>query len=246
MNLDSLEAAVEELQIQSFELQRQTAVAGDDPWSGSWVPVDIEVAKQVLSNADSFDLEVVSTALTDPVITMPLPKRVAGYWDFWATHPQLIVLSQRQREQQLLIDKKALQAAQDAKDVRKKRIRPGGFNEFQPNARDARRRVGARMMQKFNGEAMQQLNQADRQPLDGQDRRANGLHAIIAGQVLLFRYLDFDVEPGNAYRYRLRLTVRNPNYNAPIEDVVDLQELLVGRFGSSSWAAKHLQRNQDV
>lgn len=29
--------------------------------------------------------------------------------------------------------------------------------------------------------------------------------------ILLFRYLDFDVKPGNFYRYRVKLVVKNPN-----------------------------------
>jgi hypothetical protein len=36
------------------------------------------------------------------------------------------------------------------------------------------------------------------------------------GDLLLFRYFDFDVEPGQTYRYRVQLELQNPNFNAPI------------------------------
>ena len=38
---------------------------------------------------------------------------------------------------------------------------------------------------------------------------------------LLFRYFDFTVTPGNSYRYRVRLVLRNPNYKRPVEELVD-------------------------
>jgi hypothetical protein len=37
----------------------------------------------------------------------------------------------------------------------------------------------------------------------------------------LFRYFDFDVQPGVAYRYRLKLELKNPNFERPLEEVDD-------------------------
>lgn len=39
------------------------------------------------------------------------------------------------------------------------------------------------------------------------------------GYVLLFRYLDFDVTPGEAYRYRMQLVVSNPNFGEQLDKV---------------------------
>ncbi len=50
---------------------------------------------------------------------------------------------------------------------------------------------------------------------------AGGAVQIAIPDVLLFRYLDFDVIPGNAYRYRIQLVMRNPNFGA---DAVDLKD----------------------
>ncbi|MEZ6055114.1 MAG: hypothetical protein R3C01_00275 [Planctomycetaceae bacterium] len=53
------------------------------------------------------------------------------------------------------------------------------------------------------------------------------------GNVLLFRYLDFAVEPGKAYRYRARVVMANPNYgrrpsDAEDSSVVEGEERLTG------------------
>lgn len=40
-----------------------------------------------------------------------------------------------------------------------------------------------------------------------------------AGYLMLFRYLDFDVNPGEAYRYRVQLEFANPNYGEPLDKV---------------------------
>jgi hypothetical protein len=44
-----------------------------------------------------------------------------------------------------------------------------------------------------------------------------GLAAV--GYVYLLRYLDFDVNPGEAYRYRVKLVVANPNYREQVDKV---------------------------
>ncbi|MDR0392578.1 MAG: hypothetical protein LBH59_11760 [Planctomycetaceae bacterium] len=38
----------------------------------------------------------------------------------------------------------------------------------------------------------------------------------------LFRYLDYSVQPGKTYRYRVKLSLANPNYGLPESDVMDI------------------------
>jgi hypothetical protein len=52
--------------------------------------------------------------------------------------------------------------------------------------------------------------------------------------LLLFRYFDFDVEPGNAYRYRVRLKLVNPNYDR-LADVI-APFVAEGRFRFTEWS----------
>ena len=39
------------------------------------------------------------------------------------------------------------------------------------------------------------------------------------GSLMLFRYIDFDIEPGKSYRYRVKLVLRNPNFGTPVDQV---------------------------
>jgi hypothetical protein len=51
----------------------------------------------------------------------------------------------------------------------------------------------------------------------------------------LFRYFDFDVQPGMAYRYRLKLELRNPNFERPYEEVED-QAVTKGPYRETGWS----------
>jgi hypothetical protein len=56
------------------------------------------------------------------------------------------------------------------------------------------------------------------------------------GELLLFRYFDFDVEPGATYKYQARLVVRNPNYGLPIAQVAGLATIVEGQTRYSAWS----------
>src|SRR5690606_34654761 len=56
------------------------------------------------------------------------------------------------------------------------------------------------------------------------------------GELLLFRYFDFDVEPGATYKYRARLVVRNPNYGLPVAQVAGLAHIVEGQTRNSDWS----------
>jgi len=56
-----------------------------------------------------------------------------------------------------------------------------------------------------------------------------------AGRLLLFRYFDFDLNPGETYKYRVRLIVRNPNFQRPIEEVV-LPAVAEGETRTTPWS----------
>ena len=159
LNIDSPTVAAEEVEFHEFELERQTASADADPWSGKWEPVSQEVAKEILLTIDDFDPEVVSSALTDPTFTMPLPRRLAGDWDFWATHPRLKALSKEQREEQSRIDRKVLAAAKEKEQEAntKKRTEKGGFSDFNIDIRSARKRIGTQGLQSMANEAQDEM-----------------------------------------------------------------------------------------
>jgi hypothetical protein len=60
---------------------------------------------------------------------------------------------------------------------------------------------------------------------------------VASVQYLLFRYLDFDVEPGMAYRYRVRLQLRNPNFDLSPEELGSAEpEIAKGDERGTPWS----------
>ncbi len=58
---------------------------------------------------------------------------------------------------------------------------------------------------------------------------------LVANRLLLVRFMDFTCDRGNAYQYRVRLEMRNPNFNKPVDEL-ELPELATQRTIFSSWS----------
>lgn len=56
------------------------------------------------------------------------------------------------------------------------------------------------------------------------------------GDLLLFRYFDFDVEPGQTYRYRVRLELKNPNYGVPLSATDGVASVRDGATRKTPWS----------
>ena len=224
LNLDTLSEAMDRLEIIDFDLERQTAVMGNDPWSGAWQKVNLRAARDIVLSVE-WEADVVSSDLTDQVVSMPLPRREAGEWDWFGTHPRLGLLAAEARERQVLENEQALKESQKQTANVKQRRRRGGFAAFQHDMRGIRGKVmkgesGSKISQSANKQMGQEgfksfTNQFAAGGGGGGQAGAGQYQASLSGHVLLFRYLDFDVIPGNAYRYRVRLVLRNPNYEKP-------------------------------
>jgi hypothetical protein len=61
------------------------------------------------------------------------------------------------------------------------------------------------------------------------------LQLQLVPRYLLFRYLDFDVEPGEAYRYRVRLKIYNPNFGRAPEEV-EKPSIVEGEMRETEWS----------
>ena len=213
-----------------FVLERQTAVAGADAWTGPWEAVNIQDAYDVLNKVTDFDVDLVDSSLTDAVFTMPLPYRMAGSWGNKVTHPKIKTLTLEQAEQQMLINSKMLEVYEKMRQQQKDPYEKKGFAPRQVDVRDMRHDV--RDVDAVINAVISELKSSgdykpfiDKLPNSADPQRLlNGLtseQVSISGRVLLFRYLDFNVEPGNAYRYRVRLVLRNPNFQRPIAELMD-------------------------
>ncbi|MBX3444456.1 MAG: hypothetical protein KF774_18800 [Planctomyces sp.] len=58
----------------------------------------------------------------------------------------------------------------------------------------------------------------------------------VDGELLLFRYIDFSVEPGYTYRYRVRLVFRNPNFGRKEAEAGGDRTIVSGETRTSEWS----------
>ncbi|MBL8850886.1 MAG: hypothetical protein JNG89_14505 [Planctomycetaceae bacterium] len=216
-------------EIIDFELERQREL-GDSDWS-AWEAVDRGVYFEIVRSAGGIEPDVIDVALTDSTITGPLPQRLTGRWSKTASHPRLVefaltkeelareleylrVLTERARQRPAprpgVVEKRGFAGL--VQDVRA--VQQSVFN-LGMQTRPARPQFGTatssadRQMQQFLQELVREMQPGAVDPQLVAWVRAR---ATAQRKYLLFRYLDFEVQPGETYRYRVRLSVLNPNF----------------------------------
>lgn len=238
LNLQSLSEAEQYLELLDFKLERQEAVPGENPWTGKWEPVDVAADMQVLEESPSYDLDPFDARIADSTVTSPLPNRLMGYWGEHATHPKVrnFTLSPEERNKQELFFDKLLEVASREKNLLAETQRPQrrGFNVVQ---RDLRSLQGAMLTSESSDQLLGSVSMAMATPGSAAmtKQQLQKMLDTAGGRLLLFRYLDLQVKPGRAYRYRVRLSFTNPNYNLPIEQIVD-QSVAAGAERESPWS----------
>jgi len=204
-----------------FQLERQSADSSQGPWE-DWEPVDVEVALDYLNQTMDYDPDVVSVGVRNPVITMPLPARLLGVWRNKVNHPMVknFELSDAEIELEMKLNREILEQAREKNKAIKQRSAPGGFNRVQLD-------VSSMQQDYFNETDSRTINRALEDefkgtPAEVRQKLIEKIKAQVsaAGNLVLFRYIDFDVLPGKSYRYRVSLVLRNPNYDQPVERVV--------------------------
>lgn len=244
------------LEFLDFQLQRKKAVPGNEPWAGNWEDVDIETSIEVLKESADFDPEVVNSGITDRVFTMPLPSRIAGFWYKVATHPRVenFTLSQEEIEQELEFNRRVLDQYKKTHAGEKVfKEKQKGFSTLQLDMRGIRSEF-------MSGGQPEEMDSVFRDMADSRQQVRPGeemdekkfiqklkANVTAAGRLLLFRYFDFDLNPGETYKYRVRLVVRNPNYQRPIEEVM-LPAVAEGETRMTPWSndTKPVTADQDV
>lgn len=208
-----------------FELERQKAVAGPDPWAGPWEKVDIQVAQDVLQDQARFDYDEVDPMVQNAVFTMPLPGRVMGNWKKTGTHPALTQYGDS-AEAQEKADKLQQMIADYAEEMERQQKELPQFGGFATQQWDVGQ-IGRQMVQddsymsNYMSSMPGMMGQPGANGQDGTTFTKEDIKALITagGTYALFRYLDFDVQPGNAYRYRVRLKLLNPNFGMAADQV---------------------------
>jgi len=229
--------AAELIDFTDFEVERQIALPGDQPWSGKWEKVDFQATLDLLDRVE-FDLELVDLAYTDAVFTMPLPHRAIGSWKKYASHPLIKAMSDEQVQMQADLAKRMAEEAE-----KKTKEEPGkkkGFAKSQVDGRALRSQFSGTQMSSMMSEMANPMSggrgggypsgpdgrSMDPTMMNGFQDQMNRNNGRMS-KYLLIRYFDFQVNPGNAYRYRMRVQLRNPNYRRPVEDLVQEETALV-------------------
>ncbi len=250
LRLDTAQEAYGQVRFWDFELQRQTAVAGADPWANEWEDVDIDVAVKLLERIE-FDVDVVDEQYRDAVFTMPLPYRVTGSWStaagpngILASHPQIKrLLNQKEQAEQENRNKALVKAAEREKKIKESSGR--GFQRVQVNTRSMRGSMvgNSDAMNAYNDSYNELAMESDPEYRGGPGGSPGGypggamgrMDILATPELMLFRFLDFSVVPGNAYRYRVRLKLLNPNFD---RDPGELQDFASreGKYRFTPWS----------
>ena len=250
------------LEITDFILERQSAQAGADPWKDSkWVTVDIQSAVDVLNECSDLDFEdPVPTAIRDAVITMDLPLILLGLWKDYATHPR--IKDEELSPEAMEAENKLLETLSETVDgtklgeappVRRKGLAvaqrdfKGLVNQVKSNPEG--RNMMDDMMKKMSASSSSMPRAPGMGPssgpampgsmmMGGAMRGVAAIDRLVARKkFLLFRYFDFDVESGMAYRYRVRLKLRNPNFDLPAEELAGADmEISKGEERETPWS----------
>lgn len=234
LNLQTTNDARNFLEIVDFVLERQEAVAGDDPWAGPWDVVDIQRAKDVLDEAEDYDIDVLDPQILDPVITMPLPARVVGIWGKYATHPRIekFTLPPAELEREMKLQEKLMEQYEKYRLQSQPKARGG----FASRTLQVRTMANDMYGSEYAGDFDQTMKSVmDRDPTLRMQLPDLKSRLTAVGRLLLFRYMDFDVRPGYAYRYRVKLMLNNPNYNRPVDQVLE-PSVAEGEFRETPWS----------
>jgi hypothetical protein len=258
LHLDFVHQAKSHLVYSDFKIQRQRAVPGPDPWTGPWKDVSTETSIDVLMNeASDFDPEIVSLNYTNVAFTSPLPHRLDDDWDSkLVVHPKIPTLTEDDMDRQDQ-EMRAISEVAAGDEEASGSGRGRGFRKIQKDAGRMRESVMNREGGMKDVESIRKRNSGGGPGMPGMDSRgmappppmgggrmgpqgmggnmAYGPGAADGGaDLLLFRYFDFDVEPGECYRYRVQLVVENPSYG---QDFVSSQTVAEGEFRETPWSS---------
>jgi len=255
LNLPPDEAAFVEPDIVDFTIERQRAASKTNPWSEPWEPLDISNSVEVLDKAYDFEADTVDVTITDPVITEPLPRRVLGIWGKHATHPRVenFELSEEEIRREQLRQQKLIEAyeAMRKQSGQLEPLEEGGFSSHAYNVRSMQDELGrggnSEYIERFDEEYRSDMESAYSEnpnyygarpgsATPGEGGLLTTARSKASGRLLLFRYFDFDVEPGAVYRYRIQIEYKNPNFGKPIE-LLESPDVAEGRTKKSDWSA---------
>lgn len=222
----------------NLQIERQRSIPGADPWAGEWEPVSLDTIGEILETSLAFDIDIVNPSVIRTEITMPLPRRAAGRWTpADASHKLLEDFQLSEPEQQIInrLNEKLREEAEKRKaQLPPEQARSEGFRRFSFDNNDLFNGLSnsgfsgnesSGMLDDLYSEMNNNGDNASRDPKDEKKSREEFekqlRNSMVAGRLLLVRFMDFTCDRGAAYRYRVRLEMRNPNFSRPIDELVD-------------------------
>ena len=237
----------------NLEIQRKAAVPGADPWAGEWEQLSLKDIAEILEEAAYNDRDIVNPSVVRSEITMPLPGRAAGNWTpANASHKRLeeFQLSDEEKE---LIDRHQAKLLEEANKLKAMlppaQAKSEGFRKWGLASQDLGTALGGGM--NVSGTMFSDYQSSMNAPLpegaEGQPMKKDPRFktkedlekflnsTLVANRLLLVRFMDFTCEQGNSYRYRVRLEMRNPTFNMPVDEL-EQPELASQKTIFSGWS----------
>lgn len=193
------------------DAERQTQQP-DGSWT-AWAAVDEDAKYKVLDNMPEHEPELVPVAMLPEALVDPLPFLKAGYWS--GVHVARLVPAELRNAP----------TPDDNPNIMQGSRRQGGkFGGMAMSSREGSGMGSGMMGSGMMGSGMMgsrtmggRMNPMGGSEVGGMGSMGGGGQpedAVVANTepTLMIRSLDFSVQPNNTYRYRLRLVVKNPNF----------------------------------
>ena len=240
----------------NLEIQRKAAVPGADPWAGEWEQLSLKDIAEILEEAAYNDRDIVNPSVVRSEITMPLPGRAAGNWTpANASHKRLeeFQLSDEEKE---LIDRHQAKLLEEANKMKAMlppaQAKSEGFRKWGLASQDLGTALGGGGMTVSGtmfSDYQSSMNTALPEGAEGQGQQLKKdprfktkedlekflNSTLVANRLLLVRFMDFTCDQGNSYRYRVRLEMRNPTFNMPVDEL-EQPELASQKTIFSGWS----------
>lgn len=199
-----------------FEVERAEVSSGDNTSEPNWEKLEnLNEALEESLRWGKYPEPIQQKYLID-ALTESLPPMVFKNHDETVGHPKIPFATAKE-----VATDKAKSVKSDKKDA--------GFANV----------LGKGRKSKASGRGTGKQGAAGKGQLGRGSNGAKSLDAPVErADVALFRFFDFNVEPGKTYRYRIRVVLRNPNFEVPLQylDKTNAAQLAEGEFRMTEWS----------
>ena len=230
----SFQEAQQHIRYTDIQVQRRQRQETINPWS-TWEDLSSEDLGEILEDSFGIDRDIVSPGVTRNTLTMPLPRRSTGRWPAKeVSHPLVEDFELSAREQELIdnYNEVVTKKAEEQKANMALRIENKGFSKFSNSVSDIGIRLspglgiglspGMGVEENDYSDLASGLGDGEGGKLTDADKAVlNKANATAENRLLLVRFMDFTVDRGYQYEYRVRLVLFNPNFDHRVDELED-------------------------